>query len=191
MPYSGAVKAVRIPTGTLFGRTLLGIRTRLRVAVVTAARTTPSVHQLLPPYQCVTDHASGTRLDAVPLPLPDLGSAMVDDAFAFRRELDEAVRRNTEADRLGGRPAAHWVCASGGKGEPTDVALSVIGGAVAYVDHFQDNDRWLGAAPCRVWPRRPSGETAPGATGLGDRGVRGPRPPPGAPSRLSGQRGDH
>ncbi|MEV6295016.1 hypothetical protein AB0M41_32345 [Streptomyces sp. NPDC051896] len=99
MPYSGAVKAVRSPTDTLFGRTLLGIGTRLREALVTAARTMPSVRQLPPTYQCVTDHASGTRLDAVPLPLPDLDSGMVDDAFAFRRELDEAVRRNTEADR--------------------------------------------------------------------------------------------
>ncbi|MGW5433470.1 hypothetical protein ACWET9_40865 [Streptomyces sp. NPDC004059] len=117
---------------------------------MTAARTMPSVHQLPPTYQCVTDHASGTRLDAVPLPLPDLDSGMVDDAFAFRRELDEAVRRNTEADRLAGRPAAHWVFASGGKGAPTDVALSVIGGAVAYVDRFKDNDRRLGdgTVPC-------------------------------------------
>ncbi|SOD91460.1 hypothetical protein [Streptomyces sp. Ag109_G2-15] len=147
-PYSGAVKAVRILTGTLSGRKLLGIGTRLREALVTAARTMPSVHQLLPTYQCVTDHAAGTRLDAVPL--PDLDSAMVDDAFAFRRELDEAVRRNTAEDLLAGRPAPYRVFASGGKGEPTDVALSLSAGSLTYADRFGDKDRWQGdgTVPC-------------------------------------------
>ncbi|MFF2375087.1 esterase/lipase family protein [Streptomyces xiamenensis] len=147
-PYAGAVKAVRILTGTPSSRKLLGIGTRLREAFVTAARTMPSVHQLLPTYQCVTDHPGGTRLDMVPL--PDLDTAMTNDAFAFRRELDEAVRRNTAADLLAGRPAPYRVFASGGKGEPTDVALGLSGGAITYADRLGNEDRWQGdgTVPC-------------------------------------------
>jgi hypothetical protein len=147
-PYSGAVKAVRILTGTLSGRKLLGIGDRLREALFTTARTMPSVHQLLPTYQCVTGHSAGTRLDAVPL--PDLDGAMVDDAFAFRRELDAAVRQNSAADLQASRRAPYRVFASGGKGEPTDVALGLSAGTITYTDRFGDTDRWQGdgTVPC-------------------------------------------
>ncbi|MGW4236073.1 esterase/lipase family protein [Streptomyces sp. NPDC004749] len=147
-PFAGSVKAVRILSGTLSGRKLLGVGERLRETLVGAARTMPAVHQLLPTYQCVTAHPDGTRLDSVSV--PDLDSAWVADAFAFRRELDTAVRANTAEDLLAGRAAPYRVFASGGKGEPTDVTFSLSAGAVAYADTLGGGDRWQGdgTVPC-------------------------------------------
>ncbi|GAA2558568.1 MULTISPECIES: esterase/lipase family protein [Streptomyces] len=147
-PFAGSVKAVRVLSGTLSGRKLLGVGDRLRDALVEAARTMPAVHQLLPTYQCVTAHSDGTRLDSVSV--PDLDSAWVTDAFAFRRELDTAVRTNTAEDLLAGRPAPYRVFASGGKGEPTDVTLSLSAGDITYADTLGNRDRWQGdgTVPC-------------------------------------------
>ncbi|WP_425424431.1 esterase/lipase family protein, partial [Streptomyces lushanensis] len=104
-PYAGAVKAVQALTGTFPEGKLPRVPGRLRARLVTAARSMPSVHQLLPTYRCVSDHPDGTRLDTVSV--PDLDSAMVREAFAFRRELDEHTRKNAEADRAAGRSEAY------------------------------------------------------------------------------------
>ncbi|MET8331398.1 hypothetical protein [Streptomyces sp. NPDC005181] len=141
-PYAGAVKAVQALTGNLPGRKLLRVPDRLRTRLVTAARSMPSVHQLLPTYQCVEGHPDGTRLDSVPI--PDLDSAMVRDAFALRRELEEHTRKNAEADRAAGRPEAYQLFPVGGRGEPTDVLVRLSAGTVHYADRFEGDRRWQG-----------------------------------------------
>ncbi|MFD8707189.1 hypothetical protein ACFV1W_32145 [Kitasatospora sp. NPDC059648] len=141
-PYAGAVKAVQALTGTFPGRKLRGVPARFRTLLVEAARSMPSVHQLLPTYQCVAGHPDGTRLEDVSV--PDLDGAMVRDAFDFRRELDTCTRRNAEADRAAGRPAAYRLFAAGGRGEPTDVLMRVSAGEVRYADRFPGDSRWQG-----------------------------------------------
>ncbi|MEV7680552.1 hypothetical protein AB0O64_18685 [Streptomyces sp. NPDC088341] len=141
-PYAGAVKAVQALTGTFPRGKLLRVPERLRTRLVEAARSMPSVHQLLPTYQCVSDHPDGTRLDAVPV--PGLDSAMVRDAFAFRRELDEYTRKNAEADRAAGRSEAYQLFPVGGRGEPTVVRLSLSAETIRYADRFEGDRRWLG-----------------------------------------------
>ncbi|WP_263169365.1 esterase/lipase family protein [Streptomyces sp. SCSIO ZS0520] len=141
-PYSGAVKAVQALTGTFPRGKLLRVPERLRTRLITAARSMPSVHQLLPTYQCVSGHPDGTRLDSVSV--PDLDSAMVRDGFAFRRELDEHIRKNAESDRAAGRSEPYELFPVGGRGEPTAVRLSVSAGAITYADRFEKDGRWLG-----------------------------------------------
>ncbi|MFI8962242.1 esterase/lipase family protein [Streptomyces sp. NPDC053493] len=147
-PYAGAVKAVQALTGTFPGRKVRAVPERLRTRLVEAARSMPSVHQLLPTYQCVAGHPDGTRLEDVSV--PGLDTAMVDDAFAFRRTLDEHIRSNAEADRAAGRPEAYQLFASGGNGEPTDVLLRLSGGRIAYDDRLPGEPRWQGdgTVPC-------------------------------------------
>ncbi|MFB7533364.1 esterase/lipase family protein [Streptomyces sp. NPDC056178] len=141
-PYAGAVKAVQALTGTLPRRKVLNLPGRLREGLLRAARSMPSVHELLPTYQCVTDHPDGTRLDTVDV--PGLDTDMVRRAFAFRSTLDEHVRKNAAADRAAGTGPAYRVFAAGGRGMPTDVSLSLSGGETRYRDRFEGDDRWQG-----------------------------------------------
>ncbi|MFE6226978.1 esterase/lipase family protein [Streptomyces sp. NPDC057854] len=141
-PYSGAVKAVQALTGAFPRRKLLGVPARLRERLVAAARSMPAVHELLPTYQCVTGDPDGTRLDTVPL--PDLDTAAVRHAFAFRARLDEAQRRNRAADAAAGRPAPYTWFAAGGRGTPTAVTLSRGPGGLAFADRLPGDPRWQG-----------------------------------------------
>ncbi|MFD8820989.1 esterase/lipase family protein [Streptomyces sp. NPDC059605] len=147
-PYAGAVKAVQALTGTFPGRKFRAVPARLRDRLIEAARSMPAVHQLLPTYQCVDGHPGGTRLEDVSV--PDLDTAMVRDAFDFRRELASHIRDNAAADRASGRPDAYQLFASGGRGEPTDVLLRLSAGQLTYADRFPGDTRWQGdgTVPC-------------------------------------------
>ncbi|MEV8532624.1 alpha/beta hydrolase [Streptomyces sp. NPDC051211] len=141
-PYAGAVKAVQALTGAFPRRKLPGVPGRLRERLVAAARSMPAVHELLPTYQCVTGHPDGTRLDAVPL--PDLDTAVVGHAFAFRARLEERMRRNRAEDERAGRPAPYEWFAAGGRGTPTAVSLALDADGLRFADRLPGDRRWQG-----------------------------------------------
>ena len=90
-PYSGSINAVRALTGDAF--TGFG---RWGAELVAAARSFPSLYQLLPSYRCVqgVDGPFGLA-DA---DVPGLDSAFVADALRFHDQIAGAARRNGRTD---------------------------------------------------------------------------------------------
>jgi pimeloyl-ACP methyl ester carboxylesterase len=81
-PYRGALKALdSLSNGLEFG---IG---PMRLRLTDFARSLPSLHQLLPTYDCLeNDHGSRTGLKGVDI--PGIDSTMLADALAFHADLD-------------------------------------------------------------------------------------------------------
>jgi hypothetical protein len=86
-PYSGSVKALQALTGDGYERI-----PRVGSLIAEAARSFPSLHQLLPTYHCVEAH--GEALTLTDSSLTGLESTMVRDGAAFHAEMAAAVTRN-------------------------------------------------------------------------------------------------
>ncbi|MFD7936569.1 esterase/lipase family protein [Streptomyces sp. NPDC059755] len=117
-PFSGSVKAVRMLAGDI-GLSLGSLAERL----TEVARTFPAVHQLLPTYACVETDGDYRRLADVPV--PGIASAAVADAVLLKRQIAEAIARNAN-------PRPYQLHIFGGKEQPTDNAVRVVGGTLRY-----------------------------------------------------------
>ncbi|WP_433291568.1 esterase/lipase family protein [Pseudonocardia sp. CA-142604] len=132
-PYRGAAKAVE----QLVNGVRRGIGP-LSVDLHEFARSLPSLHQLLPDYACIDHSGALHRLDEIAV--PELDTAMRDDALAFHAELAAAERA---------RPASLAMThAIVGIEQPTWTSLKVDGARVEPLDTIaSDDDRGDGTVP--------------------------------------------
>lgn len=132
-PYRGAAKAVeQLANGVHKG---IG---GLSVNLTEFARSLPSLHQLLPSYACI-DHA-GLLHRLGQIAVPELTTAMVNDALAFHADLAAA-----EAARPTSATMTHAIV---GTRQPTWTSLQINGTGVEALDTIAgDNDFGDGTVP--------------------------------------------
>ncbi|MGH3586514.1 MAG: esterase/lipase family protein, partial [Pseudonocardia sp.] len=132
-PYRGAAKAVeQLVNGVRKGNGPLS------VDLTEFARSLPSLHQLLPSYACIDHAGSLHRLDETTM--PELDTAMADDAMTFHADLAAA-----EAKRPASLTMTHAIV---GARQPTWTSLRISDGAVAALDTIgEDNDFGDGTVP--------------------------------------------
>ncbi len=132
-PYRGAAKAVE----QLVNGVRKGIGP-LSVSLTEFARSLPSLHQLLPSYACIEHAGSLHRLGETTV--PELNTAMVNDALAFHADLAAA-----EAARPASVTMTHAIV---GTRQPTWTSLHINGTGVAALDTIgRDNDFGDGTVP--------------------------------------------
>ncbi|MFJ5546611.1 lipase family alpha/beta hydrolase [Streptomyces sp. NPDC093225] len=153
-PHRGAAKAVRFLTGHGVGpvvgdgrlrRTGLGAAGRLvNEALRELALTLPSVAQLLPVYDAVSVPGKSRRrpLTDPRHPVPDLPTALVEDAFAFHRAFEEARDANRRTDPGGRLP--YRVYCLGGMAHPTVHGVVLSPDGPRFTTGLDDGRPWSG-----------------------------------------------
>jgi len=106
-PYRGSVNAIRALTGDAFA----GVRPFAgRETLVEAARSFPSLWELLPTYRCVTDN--NDPIDLREAGLTDLPADAITHGLAFHQEVAAAVTRNSslpyQLHAFAGKRQATW-----------------------------------------------------------------------------------
>lgn len=86
-PFRGSVKAL----DTLVNGLEPGIG-RLRVSLTAFARSLPSLHQLLPQYNCI-DAADGSRIPLEQAAVPELSASRLQDAIEFHKSIASTASR--------------------------------------------------------------------------------------------------
>ncbi|GHJ37782.1 hypothetical protein [Streptomyces sp. TS71-3] len=153
-PHRGAAKAVRFLTGhgigpvegdgRLRGTRLAATGRLVNEALRELALTLPSVAQLLPVYDAVRVPGKSRRrtLNDPRHPVPDLPTALVEDAFAFHREFEEArdANRRTDAgDRL-----PYRVHCLGGMAHPTVHGVVLSPDGLRFTTDLDTSRPWSG-----------------------------------------------
>jgi hypothetical protein len=145
-PFEGAAKAIRVLTGHALDTRHLATRVVERVLSVNErlaelARTFPSVAQLLPVYRAALEEGDPARRLLTGMPVPDLPTALVDEAFAFHRDIDEAWERN----QAGLAEPPYRVHCFAGRAHPTVHGVSVgVDGSLEFPTHFDNRQEWSG-----------------------------------------------
>ncbi|MFD5030341.1 lipase family alpha/beta hydrolase [Streptomyces sp. NPDC058405] len=148
-PHRGAAKTVKFLTGHAIDphpgkgpvRDLVigKVAERYNPQVAELCRTFPSIAQLLPVYDAVREPGK-TRLQPLEdVTVPELGSELVRDVFAFQREFTDAQERN-EAD--GKRP--YKVYALGGRNHPTVHGVILAPEKLDFPISLNDDQEWTG-----------------------------------------------
>jgi pimeloyl-ACP methyl ester carboxylesterase len=116
-PFAGSVKAVRVLAGDA-ARPLGGLNEMLTAA----ARSFPSVRQLLPSFPCVQTDSGLRKLESAVV--PRLPGNLVSDAAALQAEVRAAVRSNGHAP--------YTTHVFGGRHQPTDASISIGSAGLGY-----------------------------------------------------------
>ncbi|MFE7558795.1 hypothetical protein [Kitasatospora sp. NPDC057500] len=145
-PFRGAAKAVRVLTGHAVEPQNAAARAFERVLSVNErlallARSFPSVAQLLPQYKAVFGGDGDERRLLTRVAVPDLPTALVEEAFAFHRDIDEAWERN----QAGLAAPPYRVHCFAGRAHPT-VHGVVVGadGGLEFVTRLDNDGEWGG-----------------------------------------------
>ncbi|WP_405683167.1 esterase/lipase family protein [Streptomyces sp. NBC_00057] len=145
-PFEGAAKAIRVLTGHAWEPRKVTTKAVERVLSVNArladlARTFPSVAQLLPVYRAALEAGRSRRRLLTSLPVPDLPSHLVHEAFAFHQEINDAWERN----QAGLTKPPYQVHCFVGTGHPTVHGVVVgVDGALEFPTHFDNEGDWSG-----------------------------------------------
>ena len=110
-PFRGALKAL----DTLSNGLKAGVGP-FRLQLTNFARSLPSLHQLLPAYDCLTD-GNGTRRSLRGLDIPGIGAAMLSDAMTFHSEIEGTATPAYRMHKVVGirQPTLTTATFSGGK----------------------------------------------------------------------------
>ncbi|MEU8763538.1 hypothetical protein [Streptomyces sp. NPDC048659] len=145
-PFRGAAKAVRVLTGHALepGHTVtraferaLSVNERL----AGLARSFPSVAQLLPRYEAVLREDGDRRRLLTRVPVPDLPTELVAEAFAFHRDIDEAWERN----QAGRAAPPYRVHCFAGRAHPTEHGVVVrADGTLEFTTRLDNDGDWSG-----------------------------------------------
>ncbi|MFE1327262.1 hypothetical protein [Streptomyces sp. NPDC058741] len=145
-PFRGAAKAVRVLTGHALEPQNTVTRAFERVLSVNErlahlARSFPSVAQLLPRYEAVLSEDDDKRRLLTRVPVPDLPTELVEEAFAFHRDIDEAWERH----QAGLSAPPYRVHCFAGRAHPT-VHGVVVGadGTLEFVTRLDNDGDWSG-----------------------------------------------
>ncbi|MFF2328525.1 MULTISPECIES: hypothetical protein [unclassified Streptomyces] len=145
-PFEGAAKALRVLTGHAWEPQRVTTRVVERVLSVNAglaalARSFPSVAQLLPVYGAVLEAGRRKRRLLTSVPVPDLPSPLVDEAFGFHQEINDAWERN----QAGLTAPPYRVHCFVGTGHPTTHGVVVgVDGSLEFPTHFDNEGDWSG-----------------------------------------------
>ncbi|MEU1401887.1 hypothetical protein ABZ471_05880 [Streptomyces sp. NPDC005728] len=153
-PHRGAAKAVRFLTGHGVGPVVGDGRLRragtgaigrvVNEALRELALTLPSVGQLLPVYEAVTIPGKSRRRTLADRrhQVPDLPTAVVEDAFAFHREFEEARDANRRGDAGGRLP--YRVHSLGGMAHPTVHGVELSPDGLRFTTELDASRPWSG-----------------------------------------------
>ncbi|MEU9593953.1 hypothetical protein AB0D84_30145 [Streptomyces sp. NPDC048193] len=145
-PFRGAAKAVRVLTGHAVEPGNAATRALARVLSVNErlallARSFPSVAQLLPRYAAVLREDGDRRRLLTRVPVPDLPTELVEEAFAFHEDIDSAWERNQAGLT---RPPYRVHCFAG-RAHPTVHGVEVgVDGTLRFPTRFDNDQEWSG-----------------------------------------------
>lgn len=118
-PFSGSIKAVRALAGDLFPRA-----PRLGTALTEAARTFPSVAELLPTYRCAHRSVGEEPRILAEVDVPGLPTEPAARGRAFHDEINAAIAANGEP--------CYTTHVFAGKLQDTEQSIALDGGVVGY-----------------------------------------------------------
>ncbi|MET8569867.1 hypothetical protein [Streptomyces sp. NPDC004783] len=145
-PFRGAAKAVRVLTGHAVEPGNVATRALERVLSVNErlallARSFPSVAQLLPRYAAVLREDGDKRRLLTRVPVPDLPTELVEEAFAFHEDIDSAWERN----QAGLATPPYRVHCFAGRAHPTVHGVEVgVDGTLRFPTRFDNDQEWSG-----------------------------------------------